>query len=109
MKVSLLLVLILLICTGCSTEPSESDLTEAAHVQYADFNARTNSMTGGASTNSQFVVHSVKKVSCTPLGSSAYSCDAEIDVTEALLGRHKTIKTIKLKAVGSDWEIANVF
>ena len=109
MKVSLLLILILLICTGCSTEPSEADLTEAAHVQYADFNSRTNSMTGGASSNSQFVVHSVKKISCTPLGSNGYSCDAEIDLTEALLGRHKTIKTIKLNAVDSGWEIANVF
>jgi hypothetical protein len=109
MRVTLLLILTLLMCTGCSTEPSEADLVKATHIQYDDFNSYTQKLMGRVAPESQFTVHSVKKINCKLTEPNGYSCDVEVDITAPGIGRYKSVKNIQLTAVESGWQTKNVF
>ena len=95
---------------ACSSEPSESQLTDAVHEQYDKFNQQAQEAMGRVAPEAQFVVHSVRKVACTPVATPpGYNCDVETDMTTPGIGRNKSIMHIELETIASGWQVKNVF
>jgi hypothetical protein len=104
----ILLPAFLLLLSACSNEPSQVELKQAVQGQYDKFNSPSAAL-GATSPASQFVVHEVKKIGCKKgADAKAYSCDIEVDVTTPLVGRNKSVKTLRVVDEGSHWQVMNL-
>ena len=103
-----LLPIFVVVLAACSNEPSQGELKQAVQGQYDTFNSQS-AAAGATSAASKFIVHDVKKIKCKK-GSAAkeYSCDIEVDVTVPLIGRDKSVKTLRLVDEGSHWQVQNL-
>ena len=110
MRAILRILPLCMLLAACSSEPSEAELSDAVHGQYDTFNRQTQEAMGRLVPDTQFVVHSVRKVVCTPIATPAgFDCDVEVDMTTPGIGRDKSIKHIELETIDSGWQVKNVF
>jgi hypothetical protein len=83
---TVLLAPVLLLFTGCSSEPSEADMKKAYEAKLAQIKAIPNS-------NSDLKLYSVKKVACAKAeGNPGYNCDVEVDAENFKVRAKNTLK-----------------
>lgn len=99
-----------LLLAACSAEPSADELDQAVRGQYDTFNAETQRLMGRLAPEAQFVVHSVRKLGCTPMTEPAgYACTVEVDLTVPQIGRDTSVKEVRLADEGDAWQVLNHF
>jgi len=105
-----MLVFVLSILTGCSSEPSGSDIEKAIQTSVGQAQQMANSSQEGKMLTEAFgstTIHAVKKLGCVQAqGQPGYRCDIELDATAPLVGRTKTTSTIRLVKGSDGWVIA---
>lgn len=89
-----------LLLTACSGEPSSSDIEKVLQSGFAQFNTQ---MTTFAGRGAKVEVHSIKKLGCKSDGSNAYVCDVEVDVTNPMTGRSKSVAPLRLVKGSDGW------
>lgn len=95
--------------TGCSSEPSDSDVVNAVKTAINDANAQSKKIAGGTAIADSFRIEfiSARKISCTKTETDAkYNCEVEIETKAPMAGQTKGIKTVPLIKDGSDWKVA---
>lgn len=85
--------LIAITLSGCSGEPSSSDIEKAVRANVDQSNQQAKNFGGKfASDNLLTKVYGVKKVGCAAAqGSSGFNCDVEVDVSAPFVGRSKNV------------------
>ena len=111
LRVTAPLILVLattVLLTGCSREPSESDIKTAYTNEVEHTNALTRKFGGDAMT---IKVNDLKKLSCKETSTKDhYQCQVDIDSTLPLIGKHqqKTALTLAKGDTGNgkqDWVV----
>jgi hypothetical protein len=108
---TLVLLLVVAALAACASgEPTEEELERAVHGQYDAFNLETQRLMGRLAPESQFTVHSMRKIGCTQKAEpGAYRCEVEIDMTMPGAGRITSKTAIELVDEGDAWQVTNVF
>lgn len=93
--------------TGCSGEPSISDIEKAikATVDQATQQAKS---VGGSMISDDMLpkVYEVKKLGCAAAqDASGYNCDVEVDSSAPFIGRNKRVSKIRFVKGSDGWVI----
>ncbi len=97
---ALLPISMALLLTACSGEPSSGDIEKVLQSGFAQFNTQ---MAAFAGRGAKVEVHSIKKLGCKADGANAYVCDVEVDVTNPMTGRSKTVAPLRLVKGSDGW------
>ena len=93
------LALVILI-SGCSSSPSNSDVQKAVQAEFAEMNKMTTEMGMGGSSQ----LHSAKSLGCKKsTEGQGYICDVEMDVTIGLLGRKTSVSPVRFIKTDNGW------
>lgn len=102
------LALLTLVClTGCSGEPSESDIQTAIKsemdksVQDADKFA--GNMGSSMMKDMLPTIYGVHKIGCTKDQGASYTCDVEVDASTTFSGRKKAVTKMTLVKGSDGW------
>jgi len=108
---------LILILTGCSSEPSASDIESAVKKSVDDSNKAAVEMAtafaGAKAVESmkdaipQAKVNSAKKVGCKEDGKDAYKCDIELDGEQPMMGRVQKIVPMRFVKGSNGWVVSN--
>jgi len=95
--------------SGCNSEPSESDIQQAAQKNIDDTNAQARKVMSGSSINSENMLtklNSLRKIACDPNGSnSQYKCKVELDITAPFVGHRKNIVELNVIDDNGEWRL----
>lgn len=95
--------------TGCDSEPSQEDVTNAMQQSIDQMNAETKALSGSNASDRMLVkLNSAKKVSCEDKSSDgSYKCKVDFDMTLPLVGNKKGISDFIFIKTDMGWKTAN--
>jgi outer membrane murein-binding lipoprotein Lpp len=92
--------------TGCSGEPSSSDIEKAVKANIDQVNKQMQEMGGPLGNKMQTEVHEIKKIGCAKAEDNAgYNCDVEMDMTAPMIGRNKSVGKLRLVKGSDGWVV----
>jgi len=87
--------------SGCSGEPSSTDIERAVRSNVEHSNKQTKK------AGLVLEVHEVRKVACAAAqGSAGFNCDIELDATVPFAGRSKGVKQVRFVKASDGWQVA---
>jgi hypothetical protein len=103
----LVLAMLTLALTGCSRGPSAAEVDQAVRAELEKTNSvmkQLGSMLFGEAGGTQ--VHEVKRLDCAEARDAAgYNCDVEIDMTAPLVGRSKSVASLRFVKTTDGWRV----
>lgn len=94
-----------LLAAGCSSGPSESDITDAINKQNSASQAAASKVMGKSADAMKTQVLSVKKIGCKEDG-AAYLCDIEMHVKAPIVGEQKSTTKARFVKGSNGWTIS---
>ncbi|CAI1157942.1 Uncharacterised protein [Serratia rubidaea] len=93
--------------SGCSSEPSESDITKAIQESYDESNKQREELIGelAKEESNRISLVSARKISCSKSGDTKYSCEVEMETKMPLVGISKTISTLQFIKDSGKWRL----
>jgi hypothetical protein len=105
--VLLLLVLVSIVLSGCSREPSAGDVDKVVRSEFEQVNTMFRQIGGNLFGEAALTqIHEVKKLGCASAKDDAgYNCDVEIDMSAPLVGRSKSVASLRFIETDEGWRI----
>ncbi len=92
--------------TGCSGEPSGSDIRKAVQTNAVQGAANMEQMSRGSSRNFMPQVHEVRKLGCKQENQAAWLCDVELDMTSPQGVRGRTPVSLRFVSGSDGWSVS---
>ncbi|CAE1143068.1 hypothetical protein ACWA06_08355 [Serratia rhizosphaerae] len=95
--------------SGCSSEPSESDITKAIQASFDESNKQREELVGEIAKKEENRVSliSARKISCSKSGDKKYNCEVEMETKMPLVGTSKSISPLQFIKDDGRWRLVS--